>query len=338
MGAWGPSIYSDDLAADIRHEYNTLISFGKENEEIEEILIKYYGDILGCGDPDESVFWYALSLCEWKKGRLSMRAKENALACLEKGNDLRRWDFPGNENNYRKRLQVLEKFKNTILSPMPEKKKARKPTVHHCPWKEGSLLAYRIITNEDVSDHPCLKKYALLRVIRIKRRPISNICPNEYYNESMLVGLYGWIGESIPEQEIVDELEFIPVKDYIPKNIPVFDNFFLGNFFENSNEIKIQVEENLSLRRVETCAQLDWRPSKNSVGDITYLGRDESYEQNIPEFFKTSITDYSLTHFWPFDATLVKRLEPYLKKIISVKTPKGYTYTTNYDDLGRVTS
>ena len=71
MGAWGTAVFSDDLAMDVRSEYNFLVSINKENSDIEKLLMDYYSDILNCNDPDEDVFWFALSLSEWKKGRCS---------------------------------------------------------------------------------------------------------------------------------------------------------------------------------------------------------------------------------------------------------------------------
>ena len=59
MGAWGTSIFSDDLALDIRREYNVLLSVGKDNATSEGMLINYYANILNCNNPDEDVFWFA---------------------------------------------------------------------------------------------------------------------------------------------------------------------------------------------------------------------------------------------------------------------------------------
>lgn len=313
MGAWGTAIFSDDLASDVRREYNLLISFGKDNEETEEMLISYYRDILDKNNPDENVFWFALALSEWKKGRLSERTKSKAIYFLENGNDLERWKYQGNEKKYQKRVQVLQEFKETILSPMPEKKNVRKPTVHHCPWKVGSLLAYRIIANKSLSTHPCFKKYALLRVLKVYKNPVSVVAPAECYNESMLIGLYGWIGDEIPEPEIVDGLDYIPISNQVIKMPPNPLDFSILEALpeESRNTIKEGLESFFS-GRTETCVILDWISSKDAVGDITYLGCDESYVNYTPEFFNISKTSYTLTHFKAFDITLTKRLEKYL--------------------------
>ena len=113
------------MAMDIRREYSALLSIGKSNEVAEAALIAYYSSILNRNDPDEEVFWFTLSFCEWKKGRLSPFVKEKALLALQSGLDLERWRSAGNEKEYKRRIKVLDNLKETILSPMPPAKKIK---------------------------------------------------------------------------------------------------------------------------------------------------------------------------------------------------------------------
>lgn len=311
MSAWGTAIFSDDMAQDIRREYNILLSVGKSNCEIEKMLTDYYDSVLNCDNPDEEVFWFALALSEWKKGRLSPNVKEKALLALESGRDLKRWNTEENKKNYEKRRKVLEDFKNTINLPMPPEKKLRKPTVHHCPWKEGSLLAYRIVSNKNfLSNHPCYMKYVLLRIIKIAKYPISQLFTTEYYDESMIVGLYDWIGDEIPNPEIVNKIEYTPIRDYSPqKPVNPVDLSLLHSIPEESRQA-ISLAFN---SRVEMCVDLDWVPTKDAVGDITYLGCDESYKQVVPDFFDVSICSYAMSNFLSFDITLAKKFGSYFE-------------------------
>ncbi|MBQ7049054.1 MAG: hypothetical protein IJN87_00360 [Firmicutes bacterium] len=312
MAAWGTAIFSDDIAAEVRNEYNALLSIGKNDEQIEELLCGYYASILNCGDPDEAVFWFALALCSWKKGRLSDKVKSKALSSLDQGIDLERWRMSRDRKDYMKRKKVLEDLKKTLLSPMPPQKKMRKPNVHHCPWKVGSLLAYRIITNrEALEGDPCFGKYALLRVIKIDKNPVSKLAPNEYYDESMLVGLYGWIGAEIPDSKITCNLEYIPIDEEKVPEVKI-DFSILESLSEESRKRVEQALTEAFQGRIETCAKLNWLPYKNHKGDITCIDCDEIYQERIPDFFNTSILSYSFTHFLPFDVTLSKRLRKYL--------------------------
>ena len=314
MGAWGTSIFSDDLAMDIRGEYNVLLSVGKTNEEAERLLMKAFSEILNCDDPDEDVFWFALALCEWKKGRLSEAVKKKALDALESGRDAERWNTVGNEKNYEKRKKVLKEFKELILSPMPPLKKIKKPTVHHCPYREGSLLAYRIVSNKDyLQSRACNMKYVLLRVLRIEKHPISRLFDIGYYNENMLVGLYNWIGSEIPDPAIVNSLKYIPIEE---KNIappPHINESLLKAFPEERQKAIISAITSHFNSGEEKSVWLDWRSSKTAKGEIVFLDLDENFCNNMPEYFKPFPDSRTYTHFLPFDVSLSKKFDAHLK-------------------------
>lgn len=316
MGAWGPSIFSDDLALDIRREYGVLLSIGKTNEEVETMLIDYYFPILECNDPDEDVFWFALAFCEWKKGRLSEKVKSKALFFLENSRDLERWKCTGDEKAYQQRKKVLQRLKATILSPMPPAKKQKKPVVHHCPWKEGSLLAYRIISNkEKLENRASYGKYVLLRVVKIQKHPLSRKIDTGYYDESMLVGLYNWIGDKIPSPEIVQTLQYIPIeRSFFDLDVEKMDFSLIDQFSEEEAEqLKRILKKGLS-KRVEKCVWLDWISTKTERGDITFLDCDEDFCNHIPAFFDLPLGSSVLTHFNPFDITLCGIFDQHIRQ------------------------
>ena len=113
MGTWGPDIFSDDIARDVRSEYRLLLGSGKTAQEAEDMLIGYYAGRLD--DADRDVFWFALALSEWKAGRLSLAVKEKALDALDRGDDLARWAQNGKEKAFQKRMAVLENLRATLL-------------------------------------------------------------------------------------------------------------------------------------------------------------------------------------------------------------------------------
>ena len=156
--------------------------------------------------------------------------------------------------------------------------------------------------------------YALLRVIELKRYPVSKILPNELYEERMIVGLYNWAGDEIPDPEIIKNLQFIPVADYLQKGPGrPWDLTGFEAFSEEEQQKILEGMNRLIGRRMETCADLNWHISRKEKGDITYLGMDTSFQKKIPDFFDTSITAYAMTYFTPFDYDIAHRLEPYYK-------------------------
>lgn len=311
MGLWGPELYADDLALDIRREYNVLLSVGKETSEIEKMLMRYYSDIFDCNDPDEDVFWFVLAICEWKKGRLTPYVKNKALLALDSGRDLERWNTPNNQKNYRRRKEVLEKLRNTLESVMPEAKKIKKPSVRHCPWKAGSLLAYKISSSKLLieNNHPCLNKYVLLRIVKIKKHPVTRRFETEYYDESMIVGLYDWIGNEIPDPEITSNLNYtyIAIESILPKPEIPFDFTPLNGLPEAERNNIIDALTNAIKPRKMVCYDLDWHPLNKKV--ITYLGRDEQFEQAVPAFFESSVYNCPMGGYYAFDVNLAKRYE-----------------------------
>ena len=70
MGVWGTSIFSDDLAADLRGDYRTMIGDGLSGPEATDRLLKSWMPSPD-KDPDLApVFWLALAVTQWKCGRL----------------------------------------------------------------------------------------------------------------------------------------------------------------------------------------------------------------------------------------------------------------------------
>lgn len=280
MGAWGPAIFSDDVAADIRGEYNSLLSVGANDEEATSIIFNmYYFDECE-GTEDEPIFWFALALAQWKKGRLTKEIRDAAIQFIDSGEDLERWDIKGAEKDYEKRKKVLENLRETLLSPMPERKKIKKPTVIISPWKPGDVLCYQL-NLESIKEEKYYGKYVLLRVLKVLRKPFSVIKQDEYFQEDILFALYDWVGDEPPEGDITKELEYIPLED--------FEDIVLGRIYGN-------------------CGNLWWTKRQLKDKNITVIGNDPSYENNVPKFFKTHITEYSMYHFENIDIYLNKAL------------------------------
>ena len=89
MGTYGPKLYQDDLAADVREQYIDRLHGGKTGTEITREMLDEYRTEIDDRD-DASVFWFALANTQWELGRLENEVKENALALIDAGVDLAR--------------------------------------------------------------------------------------------------------------------------------------------------------------------------------------------------------------------------------------------------------
>lgn len=284
MGAWGTKIFSDDFACDIRNDYIDYLIIGKSSEEASNEIIKANYEYVK-GTEVEGVFWFALALVQWQKGRLNEYVKNKAIEFVDNGQDLVLWDTKGNEKNYIKRKQVLQELKITLLSPMPEAKKIRKPSwVYKAPWEVGDLLVYkftdeRILKENHTTDF--LGRYILLRVISIFKSETNRMIASD----ECCVGVYGWVGDEIPDKNIVNSLEYIVIED---QEVPI-----LGHIHERVFNVpfkKKDIKEH-NIKKIDT---------------------DENYKKHLPDFFcgydKT-------TSFAPaYDLYFARALEKYFTK------------------------
>ena len=290
------------LAQNIKSEYHKLLSVGVNDSEAEKMILDYFSDSSSLDTPQEGYMWLALALSQWELGRLSSSVKEKAFSWIASPRIL--FD-----------PEMKSRLYSKLDAPMPEKKKIRRPSyIAHCPWPVGSLLAYRIIsaTHPMVSQSPFYGKYVLLRIIQIKRHPVSRLAPDALWNESMIVGLYNWIGNTIPDPEIADKLSFTAIAIREPLFGRSVSKFPPITTISDLNEDVIrQVTQSTTQSKIETCCDLSWRCAKGIRRDdvFTFLACDSRFVNKISPFFKTEVTEYSIINSIPFDFDLVKRFK-----------------------------
>lgn len=142
MGTWGTAIFSDDTAADVRDAFTDLAAEGLTASLATERLVRESADILADED-DAVVFWLALAATQWKLGRLLNDVRDRALAIIDAGDDLRRWqDSSRSELGQRKRH--LSKLRQQLQSPQPKLKKLKPFTKSSTDFHVGDVAAYRL--------------------------------------------------------------------------------------------------------------------------------------------------------------------------------------------------
>ena len=70
MGTWGPKLYEDDLAEDIKNEYEELLEKGKNNKEAIEDIYQIYKEEIEDSE-EKSVFWMVLADILYKNKNLT---------------------------------------------------------------------------------------------------------------------------------------------------------------------------------------------------------------------------------------------------------------------------
>lgn len=298
METWEKEIFRGELAQSIKREYRTLLALKLSETEAEKRIVEYSMKQIRQGSAQEGQMWLALALRQWQLGRLSDSTKCKALE----------WCVSTELGISKASIKMLSEKLN---SPMPEKKSVGLPPwVKRCPYPVGSLLAYRIISNENLLSSPYWEKYVLLRVIKINSTPVSPVAPDIMGNDQMLVGLYNWIGDEIPNPQITDTLDFITLYEGSPiLSKATLQSIVSKNQDDSDSKIFTQLSEAATSLRRETCCCLDWKcMNKTKSKEVfSHIARDRKWETEIPPFFNTNYSAYCYANTLSFDAMIVNR-------------------------------
>lgn len=149
MGAWGPKLYQDDVAADVREIYMNRLRQDGDGRAAYAAVHAALGAL--ADDPEDGpVFLFALADTMWQAGRLTDEIRDGALFHLDDGADLARWQQE-NPKQAPRREAELHALRQRLLSPQPPQKQYRKPNLYTCPWQIGDVYAYPLDSNEAVS-------------------------------------------------------------------------------------------------------------------------------------------------------------------------------------------
>ena len=138
MGAWGPAIFSDDLAADIRGDWREAILDGMTPEAATTRVLESHADSLQ--DEDERVVvWLALAAAQEQTGRLQPEIRDRALEIVDGDLDAPRW-VDADPSTRRKRRQAVDALAGRLRgSPRPPTRMAR-PAVLSSPLEIGDVI------------------------------------------------------------------------------------------------------------------------------------------------------------------------------------------------------
>lgn len=114
MGTWGFEIFEDDLALDIKDEFEELLANGETIPSATKTILKEYEDDLEDTDWKPIIFM-ALAKLQIQNGKLQKNIKNKVLRILEDEEHLQSFKEMGIES-YTKRKEITEKLKEQILS------------------------------------------------------------------------------------------------------------------------------------------------------------------------------------------------------------------------------
>ena len=137
MGTWGPGIFGNDTASDVRDEFRELIEDGVEPDKATAQILRNFAHRLD--DPDEGpAFWTGLAAIQARLGRLQPDVKERALGVIGAGGDLHMWE---GSRERAQRQQALEKLRAELLGPPKKPTKVRKPVRVESRVRPGQVIS-----------------------------------------------------------------------------------------------------------------------------------------------------------------------------------------------------
>jgi hypothetical protein len=92
LGTWGPGIFSDDTAADVRGDFRELVEGGVPDDEATARVVDRYRDALG---DEEHLLWLAPAAAQAQVGRLDEHVRARALEVIDGGGGLEEWEPAG---------------------------------------------------------------------------------------------------------------------------------------------------------------------------------------------------------------------------------------------------
>ena len=177
-GAWGPGLWPDDTACDIRIAYREALEVGYTDEDAQaKVLSDFFADLKEV--EAASVVWLALAASQRRLGRLDPDVKRHTIEVIDSGTDLQRWDHAP---PMRKKWEAaLIKLRLDLVAPQRERSKVRRPVRPTTSLNPGDVLAYRAPSN---------RQYLLaVRAVNATR-----------YGTFPIVRLLDHEGTSLPEQ------------------------------------------------------------------------------------------------------------------------------------------
>jgi hypothetical protein len=144
MGTWGPGVFADDFASDVRGDWREVLEDGVDAAEATRRLItKYHADVDAPDDDDGPIFWFALAAAQAATGRLQPDVANKALALIDAGGDVARFARDGGERLGRQRAAKLEELARTLRGPQRSPTAIKRPALRVSPMAVGDLVRVR---------------------------------------------------------------------------------------------------------------------------------------------------------------------------------------------------
>ena len=212
MACWGPNLYQNDVANDVKGYYEVQFHYGKTGPEITAEMEREFAAYIA--DPDDApLFWFALADTQWNVGVLEPDVKEKALWYLANDNGLERWTE--NPTVYATRKRVLSDLQKKLSKPSKENKDTGNQFYQN-NWMIGDVFSYRF-----ESDYAKAKGFLGKKIYMVK------VDETVWWPKHIIPIVY--VFKLLSEEEV--SLEYLRDCDYLPQ-------FYVPEAYEEDPQLK----------------------------------------------------------------------------------------------------
>lgn len=123
MGTWGPGLYANDLARDLKPTVTAVANLPFDGPRLTEIVVESYPDPAGDREDEEhTTFWLVLADQLHRKGIEAPEVYARAIEIVASGEDLRMQErLDMSAADLKKRAKALEKLASDLREPLASK-------------------------------------------------------------------------------------------------------------------------------------------------------------------------------------------------------------------------
>ncbi|MHB8644523.1 MAG: DUF4259 domain-containing protein [Thermomicrobiales bacterium] len=115
MNAWGYDIFDNDEAADVRALFERELNNGASIAHATAVVLHESADALQ--DPEAGpIVWLALATLQLHRKTLQPEVRDHALAVIEGGEDLKRWEAEASPEDAAGRKRVLDDLRERLVA------------------------------------------------------------------------------------------------------------------------------------------------------------------------------------------------------------------------------
>lgn len=147
MGTWGPGLYSNDIAKDLKSTISAVAQLPLGTSDLVDIIVNSFPEAANdSSDEDHTTFWLVLADQFHRKGIASRDVFERGLDIIDSGKDLNSPSVTDmGPADQRKREKALNELRDQLIKPLPAKNRKTLLEPQQLILDVGDVLIFPIV-------------------------------------------------------------------------------------------------------------------------------------------------------------------------------------------------